>query len=429
MSRLSRRALLAATGTALTGGLAGCSRFNPLSSESSVDYDETALTDLPSDLPRIPPTTPVQPSTEHVASARDRIRSLLDAAELSRIPNEVVRRTLAREREYARDALTQDDTSESRVAALGGLTHARSEAMFVNAGFAAFEDSLTPADIETRRQRHRQDAEAFLADYSYGGPVDDPVGAFAEHAKITDWGQTGTRIITADDHHEYENTALHAAELAQDVEWGRAYAADARRLHEHYTSTLDDTHDYEAHFASVADTLVDDVAAYTDELDRETLTGRFDRDIKNTAAESLLRDLARLRWNAAQTAVQRHDTDQPVLVIAQAMHALTANDAFADATDAVSNGAYGIPESVEPVVAERTAAVDALRELLDSSPAVLARRLTQYVRSSIRNGDQHIDRGSVSSPGRYLYAEYATATHYASAAPAVVQRVSDALEA
>jgi len=418
--------MLAATGTAAASTLAGCSRFNPLSSESSVDYDEAALADLPSELPQVPPTTPVQPPTAHVTNARDRIRSLLDAADLPSIPNEVVQRTLARERESARDALTRDD-SDSRVEALAGLTHPRSEAMFVNAGFAAFEGSLTPSDIAARRQRHRRDAEAFLREYAYVGPTDDPVAAFAEHAKITDWGQTGARIITADDHHEYENTVLHVAELAKDIEWGRAYAADARRLHDHYTSTLDDPHDYEGHFASVADSLVDDIAAYADERDREAWTSGFDRDIENTAAEELLQELGHSRWIAAKTAVQRRDNDHSVRAIAQAMQALVADRALAGATDAISDGAYGTPESVEPIAAERTAAVNGLRDLLDSSPTMLARQLAQYVHNPIHNADRSIDEGTVTPPGHYLYAEYATANHYATAASAVLQRVSDAL--
>ncbi len=419
--------MLAATGTAATSAIAGCSRFNPLSSTSSVDYDEAALAELPSELPSIPPRTPVQPPTAHVASARDRIRSLLDAAELSQIPNEVVRRTLAREREYARDALPQDD-SGSRVDALAGLTHPRSEAMFANAGFAAFEESLTPSDITARRKRHRQDTEAFLAEYTYVGPADDSVAALAEHIKIAGWGQTGARIIRTNDYDEYENTVLHVAELAKDIEWGRAYATDARRLHDYYTSTLDNSHDYGSHFASVADTLVNDVAAYADEPDWKALTSGFGSDIENTAAEKLLRELSRSRWNAAQTAVQRHDNDHHALVVAQAMRALTADRALATATDAVSNGAYGIPESVEAIATERTAAVDGLQNLLDSSPAVLARRLAHHVHNPIHNADRSIDDGTIASPGRHLYAEYAIANHYAAAVPTVLRRVSEALE-
>jgi len=337
-----------------------------------------------------------------------------------------VRRTLAREGESARDALTEDD-SDSRVDALAGLTHPRSEAMFAHAGFAAFEESLTPSDIAARRQRHRQDADAFLADYAYVGPTDDPVAAFAEHAKIAHWGQTGARIITANDHHEYENTVLHVAERAQDVEWGRAYASDARRLHDHYTTTLDDPQDYEPQFANVAAALVDDVATHADEADREAVTSGIDRDIENTAAEKLLLELGRWRWTAAQTAIQRRDDDQPVLAIAQAMDALTADRALTTATDAVRSGEYGVPESVEPIADERTAAVAALRKLLDSAPALLARRLAHSAYGPIRNSDRQISEDSASSPGRYLYAEYATAHHYAAAAPAVIGRVGDAL--
>ncbi|MFT4889818.1 MAG: hypothetical protein ACI9YT_000729, partial [Halobacteriales archaeon] len=36
---------------------------------------------------------------------------------------------------------------------------------------------------------------------------------------------------------------------------------------------------------------------------------------------------------------------------------------------------------------------------------------------------------SVSAPGRFLYGQYAVANRFAAAAPAVVRRVGDALEA
>lgn len=178
--------MLAAVGTALTSAVAGCSSLNPFSGESNIEYDESAIAALPDDIPQVPPTTPLQPTTAHLTSARDRIRSLLVNVDLSQIPNEIVRKKLAHERDSAHGALTQAETIGSRVDALARLTHPRSEAMFVNAGFAAFNDTLTPADIVARRKRHRQDAESFLEDYTYVGPADDPVAAFAEHAQITD---------------------------------------------------------------------------------------------------------------------------------------------------------------------------------------------------------------------------------------------------
>lgn len=428
MSRHTRRSLLAATGTALTGSLAGCNGLNPLSSEATVEYDESALTSLPGDLPRIPAAEPVVPTREHVAAARDRVRSLLDDADVSRIPNEIVRQELAREQEYARDALA-DDAENTRVEALADLTHPRSEAMFVNAGLAAFDGALTAADVAARRDRHHRDAAAFLADYRYVGPPADPVGALAEHARIAGWGQTGVRLTGTNRHHEYENTVLHVAELAQGVEWGRAYAADARRLHEHYASTLDDPRDYGNQFSRVADALVADVDAHADAPDWEALTSDFERDIENTAGAELLDELARSRWLGAQNAVERHRAGRDALAAVHAMRALAADRALAAATAATSDGAYGVPESVDPITAERSAAVEGLRTLLDTSPEPLARRLAVYVRTPVRNADEHVRRGLVSDPGRSLYAEYAVANRFAAAAPAIVQRVGDALDA
>lgn len=418
------------TGTALTGTLAGCSDLKLLSSETNVEYDESSLATIPGELPQVPSATPVQPTPAHLAAARERIRLLLDDADVSRIPNEVVRQKLDREREAARAALTRDeDHQTTRVDTLAGLTHPRSEAMFVHAGVAAFDDALTAGDVDARRDRHHRDAEAFLADYRYVGPPDDPVGALAENARIVDWGQTGVRITETNRHHEYENTVLHVAELAQDVEWGRAYAADARRLREHYGSTLDDPRNYGNRFSRVADTVVTDVSAYVVPPEWEALTSEFERDVENTAGATLLEELARSRWSGAQNAVESHDDGRHALAVVTSMRAITADRAFAAATDAVSDGGYGVPESVAPIAAERTAAVEGLRALLDTSPASLARRLARYVRIRLRNADEQVQRGSVSAPGRFLYAQYAVANHFAAAAPAVVRRVGPALEA
>ena len=425
MSRLTRRSALAAVGSALAGGLAGCSGLR--SSESTVEYDGSAIRELPSELPRLPATIPVQPTEAHLAAARDRVRSLLDGADVSAVPNGAVRHELATERDAARGALSQDRDGESRADALAGLTHPRSEAMFVHAGLAAFDGELTAADVTARRERHHRDATALLDDYRYAGPPDDPVAALAEHATIADWARTGVRLTEPGERDEYENAVLHVAERAQGVEWGRAYAADARRLHEQYVSTLDDPHDHGERFASVADTLVDDVEPYTATPDWDALGTEIERDIEGTAAEKLLEELASMRWSSAQHTVAQREAGSFAGAIVAGARSLAADRAFGDATAAMADGEYEAPASVDPIAAERAAAVDGLEALLDTAPALLARRLARAVRSPIRMADENARRGGVTEPGRSLYAEYAVANRLAAAAPAVVERVGDAV--
>ncbi|MFW5934619.1 MAG: hypothetical protein ACOCQL_02080 [Halolamina sp.] len=427
MSRQTRRSLLAAVGTALTGAIAGCGGLDPFSEETPVEYDDDAITALAGEIPEIPPAVPVQPTDEHVGTARERIRSLLEDTDPSRIPNAVVRDVLSREREAARGALSADNEGEHRIDVLPSLTHPRGEAMFVDAGLAAFDDELTTAGVESRRERHHRDAASFLDDYSPVGPADEPVAAFAEHARITDWARTGARLTEPASHHEYENTVLHVAERAQRVEWGRAYAADARRLHDHYVSTLDDRRDYGAEFARVAAPLVDDVAPHASPPDWDELTGDLERDVSDTPAEQLLEELAKNRWIGAQNAVEHHEAGNDIGAILPAMRALAADRAFADAREAVSDGAYGVPESVDPIEAERAAAVEELRSLVATAPALLARRLAQYAYSPIRNADRSATEGGVAADGRDLYAQYAVANRFAAASPAVVERVGSTL--
>ena len=425
MSRQTRRSLLATVGTTVVSGLAGCSGLNPFSEETAVEYDESEIAALPGEIPVVPPAMPVQPTDEHITSARNRVRSLLDDTDISRIPNAVVREKLARERESARSALSPDDTERTNVDALEALTHPRSEAMFVDAGFAAFDNALTKDDIQGRRERHHDDAELFLTDYSYVGPPDDPLGAFAEHARLTDWGYTGERMTEPEQHHEYENTILHVAELAQDVKWGRAYTADARRLHEHYTATLDDPCDYGERFANVATPLVDDIESYETSPDPDSLTSDIERDVSNTPGAKLLEELAKNRWIGAQDAVENHDNGHITGAIVSAMRAITADRAFTEVEDAVSDSAYGVPESVDAIAAERAVAVDGLRVLLDTSPEPLARRLAIYVRNPIRNADITVEERTVPVDETDLYVDYTLANRFAAAATAVVRRVGD----
>jgi hypothetical protein len=421
----SRRSLLAAAGTALTGALAGCTSL--LSDETRVEYDQSALADIPSDLPTVPAAEPVQPTPAHLEGARERIRSLLADTDISRIPNAAVRERLDREAASAREALSESSDDATRVDALAGLTHPRSEAMFVHAGLAAFDGDLDERDLAARRDRQRREATALLDDYRYVSPPEAPAATLAQHARIVGWARTGSRLLGEDERHEFENEVLHAGELAADIEWGRAYANDARRLRDHYRSTLSEPTDYGDRFARAADNLVDAVETHAEAPNWETLASGFDRDIEDTAAEMVLEELARSRLAHAQNAVEDRGDGRPTLAVVGCLQTLAADRAFVDATDAVETGAYGIPESVEPIAAARTAAVEGLQTLLDTAPAPLARRLAAQVATQIRAADRRVDRGRVASPGDYLYAEYATAKHLAAAALPAVRRVGDAL--
>lgn len=426
MTRRTRRSVLAALGTSLAGALAGCGTLRS-SDEATVEYDESAIRKLPGELPQVPAVVPVQPTAEHVEAARERVRSLLADADVSEVPNGAVRHRLDRERDAARDGLEGDRDGESRADTLSGLAHPRSEAMFVDAGLAAFEGELTESGVATRRERHHRDATAFLDDYRYVGAPDAPVAALAEHATIADWGATGVRLTEPPERDEYENAVLHVAERAQRTEWGRAYAADARRLAEQYRSTLADPQNYGERFASVADTLLADVEQYTATPDWDTIGSGIDRDT-GAVGEKLLEDLVQERWSSAQRTLAQHESGRHAGAILAATRALVADSALADAKTAIAHGEYAATESVDPIAAERAAAVDGFETLLDTEPPLLARRLANRVRVPIRLADENARRSGVTDPERSLYARYAVGNHLAGGAPTVVERVGNAVD-
>lgn len=71
---------------------------------------------------------------------------------------------------------------------------------------------------------------------------------------------------------------------------------------------------------------------------------------------------------------------------------------------------------------------DQCRVGLDTTPALLARRLAQFAYSPIRNADRSATEHASTADGGGLYAQYALANRFAAAAPAVVQRVGSALQ-
>jgi hypothetical protein len=129
----------------------------------------------------------------------------------------------------------------------------------------------------------------------------------------------------------------------------------------------------------------------------------------------------------AQNAVERRDAGRKVGAVIPALGALTADRAVTDAKNAVSDGAYGVPESVDPIAAERAAAVDGLRALLGTSPEPIARRLAGSVHTPIRNADRIADENPSGADGSDLYAQYAVANRLAAAAPPVVRRAGELL--
>ena len=88
-----------------------------------------------------------------------------------------------------------------------------------------------------------------------------------------------------------------------------------------------------------------------------------------------------------------------------------------------------MPESVDPVAAERAAAVNGLRTLLDTPPEPIANRLAGYARTPLRNADRTADESPGDADGSDRYAQYAVANRLAAAAPPVVRRAGEAIRA
>ncbi|GGM62410.1 hypothetical protein J2752_001518 [Halarchaeum rubridurum] len=427
--RSSRRGVLAATGAALTASLAGCGGLLG-GDEAPPDYDADALAATLDPLPDAPVGVPVQPSREHVADARERVRTLR-AGDVSRVPNAVVRDRLAEKSESAREALAEQ--SSNRLDAVSGLAYPRGEAMFVHAGLAAFDGELTAADVAARRERVTAALAAFESERRYVGG-DDPVAALVEHVEIGSWRADAASVLssTEPDALDPRNDVLRVGTRAKDVEWGRAALADARRLAAHYRGTLAEPVDHRGRFAAAAAALAGALPAdVTDRPDLNDVGAGMDREIAGTAAATLLRDLRRSRWRHATDVADERDAGRYPLAVTAAMHALVEEAALADARAAIRDGAYARPETVDAIAAERDAAVGALRELRQTGPEPLASRIAASVHARLRWTDRDVRDARDGVSDGYLaddvYADYGYARRVAAAAPPVLERVADAV--
>lgn len=265
----TRRGLLAATGAALTAGLAGCSGVEGSNETETIPGHRLPdPTDDGEAEPVVVEALPLSIEPAALAARAERTRALLATLPIpltsTHVPNGYVRERLLEESENAREHLEAARNAGSRFAALKRLRDARAAARFAAAGWAYAQGEVTEADLRAEHQQALDDAASLRDDHEYRG--DDPVRAARIHAVV----ERNLAFVAERRDRSYwsDETMLSAAELGEHAEYARATVADSGYLYERFLDSLpEDAGNVEGRLETAAERVADDLEARRGELE------------------------------------------------------------------------------------------------------------------------------------------------------------------
>lgn len=436
--RTTRRRLLALGAAAGSAALAGCSAFDGLTGDDSVELDGDALRDLSeSDTPDPPRTLPVDIASGHLddseARARDLLAAVPDEFTRQQIPNGVMRERLGHARESANEYLARTAEADSPYERLSDLQYARGEARYVASAWAAIDDGLTRDDVRQQADEIRPALDAFRDRWEYVGT--DPTRAVVVHAALEDEIRHAVSTLEDPTRRLDSGTALGVGELAERLERARASVGDAAHLFDRYTAGSGDQQSLRETFDSAVATLVAEVRArrrdrFGEEFDpNESVepSSLVDGDVEGTAVGDALHALV------DRVAYPRFADDSSVDTLASdllvAHRQLTSHRALDSLVSRLDEGERFPVESVADVRQYRADAIDSLRaalgvdsHLVHHSAVRLAREL-HYADDRLSDLDGTVSVSAVD----YWVSSYLEVAFVARAIPPAAEAVAQAL--
>ncbi|MFA1611562.1 hypothetical protein [Halobellus rubicundus] len=454
MTRRTRRQMLAATGTAIAGALAGCGGVGDAvlgGDDDTLSYDHAALTDLAERPPPTPPTAfPLSIPASAFDRHRSRIRALLDEVpESPDLPNEALAAELAERRSSVTDRFRDARGNETgpsggseseylpdRTAPrerLGDLRSVRADAAGINAAYRAAIGRVDGEELRSRRERVRSDLYDFLRSWTYDGA--SALEALLVHNHIEGLVESVRRSLRepASFPEAPRDEAFAVSDLAASVEYARASLADATSLRGTYRESVADPTSYRDAIESTAGRLVEQhriTSAHADVHEYEDLDEPpFARSIEETPAGELYRHAREL---VGDDFVEGRGLErQPASRCLQAAVGLAALQTFRTVVEEIDAGNYGVPETVAPIAEARGDAVDALRMVWTGEPQALRLELdwpaTDMLLYQLREFHEDVadlDDGEVSTYTiNETYGGLLYAYHYATYVPPVADHL------
>jgi hypothetical protein len=443
MVERSRRRFLAtsAAGVAGVAGLAGCNAL-PLgdSNPEPPDLPDSELEAIgATPIPDPPSAFPVS-LDEGGDHHRERARELLaQVPESPEVPNGAVTAKLRERRTELASDLSGEATGERRhdlwsaTPALDRLRHwrdRRGDAAELLGAYRAATGEFDPDAVEAGRDDLQSALAAFRQAWAYGGP--DPVTAVAVHATIE--GLVGRVENHVDPWPGLpatpQDAPFEAGGAVGEVERARAALTDATAIRNRFEDASDTWSSHAAAIDAATESLRGSVFATKERVQGYLDAGpsQFDRDLRYTPAEALVRNTAHtVEWRTreASDARQRGHYAQATLASTESLAAIEAFEAVVDAVEA---GRYGRIEDVATVREQRDRTVQTLELAWDADPRPLAVDLTDSMAGTLVTAYQELrgERSREPDAARAV-ANLAQVAHYASFVPAATRHFADVL--
>jgi hypothetical protein len=431
----TRRTVLALVGSAAT---AGCTSLPIGDQHDTTEIDGVSLRKLAARAEAMPPQTlPVAISPGYLDSAESRARELLDEVPSplteTEIPNGVIRERVVDARENATAALKRASKAASPYQRLLELEHARGDARFVAAAWAAVGDRLTRDDVVAEASGLRQAIDDFRGRWEYVGS--DPVRSVVVHETIEDRVRSATGDVEnlRDGRTHQPGDVLDVGELAEEAERARTNVATAGHVYEQYSDSLDERRETNSAFSAARETLVAAVRERTRERfgtsgDQPDPTSLVERNVDGTPAASVLRDLSRDLQFADWEDESAEWVANDVLRAHEQLVRHRALDAVRRRIEAGEDFTVERVADVERARNDADAAVSAV--LSGSDVSVLTRNLVPEIARRAEFADDRLaDLDDTVRAARLdeIVAEYVVVATMVEATPAVSDRVGDAL--
>lgn len=440
---LTRRQALGGGAAALVTALAGCSSLpfgddeEPELGFDPAEFPQSIVSDLPERPSAYPGPVPDQLFDHH----RERARALLDEVPTDpSFPNERISERIDRDQDSASRQLRDGpDAEPTRLDQLGNWRYIRGTVAEVWGAYNAAAGDVDAATLESRREEIRRDLASFESEWA--SPGADGVEAIAVNNQLEQLRTACRRSLSPRWSFPENPTAavFRVGSLVTDIERARAQLDDLIGLHDAYLeSDASVTTGYRTELSVLAHRLEATVAMSRPQvapyLENNVGPDDFDRDIEQLPAERLfirLHGPARRGLEDVEEARHRGNEAQAVVHSGQALVAILA---LSTAIDAIRDGKYGMPDSIQAVKDARETALDALDRTRSLEPTLLAKLFAipawegvdehSYTVSQFTEREEEPDQRDVVE----LVAAFAATTHLARAVPEVVDRVERELE-
>ncbi|WP_339103695.1 hypothetical protein [Haloterrigena salinisoli] len=443
--RRSRRRFLAGLAAAGGASLAGCSALSWIEDTGSAFTAADAADVITDATPEIEWPVPAVPTSDAIDDGLERVDTLLadvpDPIEAETVPNGVVRQSIGDRRNEARDRREEAAaaTGDDRYRALRTTREARDAARAAATTLDAIDAETGPivADLREERDAVRSSVRDRLESTAYRGAdtSDERLRAALFYSRRESDLRSASNGL---DSHQWDvdasATVIDIGDGAGALEFGTATTAVWDHLENRHAERTDDATD----LTTVFDTTLEASAERVESVDVPDWT--TDDWLEDVVDEDLDQRLEQVLWRAFDPVSGARDGLNEAIAngnrgigLYEAVRFEAQYRAFERVRGRIDDGTLAVPESIDDIRAERTAAIEAAASARAAvtGPSIGAHVLAETLRS-LEWTDERVRRAADNDPGVSVsllteYGDYARSRARLEALPDAVEAFRERL--